>query len=191
MLLLKILAGLLAFLLLLAVALAGLAAAVFAISDGDATLSFGQLAEWLRLPELRDEAGDLLRRLEDDDVDGWAALSGLLAILVGALLLVGVLGRRRPRAVSLEPTGHLKARRRALADVATDLAERAPGVTAVRTRVRGRRQAVVSVDAAHTPRVSSDEARRSVGLMMTDLTETGTLRPKVRARPGDAGERVR
>lgn len=190
MLLLKALVGLLAFLLLLALAVGGLAAAVFSIAGEGATLSLPQLAEWLRLPELRDETGDFLRRLEDDSVDGWAALAGLGAMLVGVLLILGVVGRRRPRSVSLEPTGHLKARRRALADVATDLAGRAPGVSAARARIRGRRQAVIAVDAAHTPRVSSEEARHSVGLLMADLTETGTLRPKVRARPGDGRERV-
>lgn len=192
MLLLKALVGLLAFLLLLALALGGLAAAIFSIAGDGATLSLGQLAEWLHLPGLRDEVGDLLVRLEDDDVpDGWSLLGGALSVLVGILLLFGLFGRRRARAVPLEPTGHLRARRRALADVVSDLAGRAPGVSAVRTRVRGRRQAVVAVDAAHTPRVSSEEAQRSVGLLMTELTATGSVRPKVRARPGDGGERVR
>lgn len=192
MLLLKALAGLLAFLLLLALALAGLAAAIFSIAGEGATLSLGQLAEWLRLPGLRDGVGAWLGRLEDDDVpDAWSLLGGLAAVLTGLLLLAAVFGRRRPRAVALEPTGHLKARRRALADVASDLARRAPGVSAARARVRGRRQAVVAVDAAHTPQVTSEEAREAVDRTMSDLAAPGTLRPRVRTRLGDGGERLR
>lgn len=191
MLLLKALTGLLAFLLLLALALGGLAAAIFSIAGEGATLSLGQLAEWLQLPELRDEIGAFLGRLEDGGVDWRAALLGIAGILVGLLLLLGIVGRRRTRAVSLERTGHLRARRRALADVVTDLAGRARGVSAVRTRVRGRRRGVITVDAAHTPRVTSDEARRAVGGEIGELTETGTLKPKVKTHLGDDGERVR
>jgi hypothetical protein len=87
MLLARTFARIAGFLLLVLLALVGLAAAVFAIQGGEATLSYPRLAEWLWLPELRDEVGALYARLEaEGPVAIVSLLAGLAAMLLGVLL---------------------------------------------------------------------------------------------------------
>ena len=95
---LRALARVVSFLLLAALALVGLAAAVSCIGSGDGTLSLPWLADQARLPELRDEVGGWLDRLEADGPVAWrSALGGLAAMLLGLLLLAGAARLRRGR----------------------------------------------------------------------------------------------
>jgi hypothetical protein len=194
-LLLRALVKLLAFLLLVALALLGLAAAVFCLQGGSETLSLTKLAELLRLPELRDEVGDLLRALEaDGPVALLSLLGGLIAMLAGLALLAGVLVPRRERLVTLEaaPAGALAARRRALAAAAGMLAEQARGVTAARVRTRPRRTSggTLRVRAQRTRSTDPAAARAAVEDQLRPLADPFKLRSRVRVRFGGRGPRV-
>jgi len=93
-LLLRALARLVTFLLLLALAIVGLAVAVLGLS---------WLAELVGLPTLEKEAGRLLGAVEaDGSVAVVSALSGLGAMVLGVLLLIGALTPRRERLVVLD-----------------------------------------------------------------------------------------
>jgi hypothetical protein len=194
-LLLRALVKLLAFLLLVALALLGLAAAVFCLQGGSETLSLTKLADLLRLPELRDEVGDLLRTLEaDGPLALLSLLGGLIAMLAGLALLAGVLVPRRERLVTLEaaPAGTLAARRRALAAAAGMLAEQARGVTAARVRARPRRTSggTLRVRAQRTRSTDTGAARAAVEDQLRPLTDPFKLRSRVQVRFGGRGPRV-
>lgn len=138
----RTLVRLVSFLLLVILAVAGLAVAVFCIDTGTTGLSLGRLASLLHLASVRDTVGHWLGQLESGGpVAGLAALCGLGAVLVGLLLLAGLLIPRRERLITLTSDGHgdLAARRRALAQIAQALAEQASGVTEVRAKARPRR----------------------------------------------------
>ncbi|MBA2255730.1 MAG: hypothetical protein H0W05_00810, partial [Thermoleophilaceae bacterium] len=101
MLLLQGLARLVTLLLLSALALAGLALAVFSIGSGEATVSLPGLAELIGLHVLRDRVGELLAMVEDGgSVEAVPALAGVGAVALGCLLLVGAFGSRRERLVT-------------------------------------------------------------------------------------------
>src|SRR3954468_22742701 len=126
------------FVLLVVLAVAGLAAAIFCIGTGTTGPSLGGLASLLRLSALRDSVGTWLGQLEGAGPDAVVAgLAGLGAIVLGAILLVGVLVPRRERLVTLasDAQGALAARRRALSHVAVALVEQVRGVSEVRVRV--------------------------------------------------------
>jgi hypothetical protein len=122
---LHLLAAALGFLLLVAIAVGGLAVALFCIRGGDATLSLPHLASLLSLGDLRDEVAAWLASLEaPGPVAVLAALAGAGAILLGLGLLVGTLGPRRERRLVVErgARGTIAARRRAVGDALADLA---------------------------------------------------------------------
>lgn len=194
-LLLRGLVILLAFVLLVALALLGLAVAVFCVQGGSEGLSLATLADLLWLPELRDEVGGWLRALEaDGPVALLSLLGGVVAMLVGLALLAGVLVPRRERLVTLEatPTGTLAARRRPLAAAAGMLAEQARGVTAARVRARPRRTSggTLRVRAQRTRPTDPRAARRAVEDRLRPLTEPFKLRSRVQVRFGGRGPRV-
>lgn len=93
----RLAARLVGFLLLVALAVAGLALAIFTIDGGIDGLSLPHLAELLGMPSFRDSVGGLLDDLEASGVDGKPLLGGIGAILVGVLLLVGVFADRPER----------------------------------------------------------------------------------------------
>lgn len=131
MLLRRAVARLLTFVLLVALALAGLAVAVFCIEGGHRGLSLPALARRGHLSQLSHKVGRFLHVLEaSGPVAKLSALGGLAAVILGVLLLVGVLRPRRERLALLEEgeQGTLAARRRALAQVATGLVEQARGI---------------------------------------------------------------
>lgn len=184
------------FLLMVLLSLAGLAAMVFAIQGGEATLSYPQLAEWLRLPELEDEVGTLLARLTaDGPVAIVTLLAGLAAMALGALLIAGALVPRRERLATLEEAGEgrLAARRSTLEDAAEALARRTEGVTSTRARVvpgrvgdgRLRVRADLTRSAA-----GNAAAREALEQRLDPLARAFHLRPKVSTRAGEGRSRV-
>lgn len=191
MLLLRVAARLIGFLLFAALALAGLAVAVFCLEGGRDGLSLPALAHHAHLAQLRDEIGRFLSALElGGPVAKVSALGGLGAVALGVLLLVGVLRSRRDRLALLEAgeQGTLAARRRPLAAVASALVEQVRGMAETRARIRPRRRGrggrlVVRID---RPRgTASDEiAKQRATSALMPLTEPFGLRPRVRVRRG-------
>jgi len=183
------------FLLALALAVAGLAIAVFSIGEGTEGPTYARLAELVGLPGLRDTVGGWLGQLEaPGGVAQIAALAGLGAMLVGALLLAGVLIPRRERLVRLDAgaTGALVARRRPLTQLASTLVEQVRGVTAARVKVRPRRWAggTITVRAQRGRRAQDSDVERAVSQELSDLTEPFRLRARVRVRAAERGNRV-
>ena len=192
---LRALARLVTLVLLVALALAGLAVAVFSIGGPDDPLGLGALAEYVRLPELEDEVGGWLGQLEEDGaLARRSALGGLCAVTAGLLLVATVIPRRE-RLVVLERSeaGELRARRRPLAQAAEALAERERGVTAVKARVRPRRLrrgGRLHVRASRRRDVPAQEVRDTVSRALAPLASEFDVRPRVQSRLGEGGERV-
>ena len=170
MVLLQTLVRVISFVLLVALALAGLAAAVFAV------VGLTQLADLAALDSFRDTVGGFLRALEADGPTARvAALAGLGGLLLGLLLLGGILIPRRERLVTLgrSPEGTLAARRRALGQVAGTLAEQTRGVTEARAKVRPRRRGrggTVRLRAVRTRPTDAKQVKDAVGEQLRSLT---------------------
>lgn len=194
-LLLRTLTRLVTFLLLLAIAIAGGAVAVFAIGGGTGTFSLPGLAELVGLHVLRDEVGALLQTVEGGRIDVVPALGALGAILLGLLLIAGAFAPRRERLVVLDQgeSGTLAARRRALARAAAALAEGTRGVTASRVRVKPRHRArggKVRVRASHPRTADPEKVRTAAQSSLEPLTGAFGLKAKVEPKLGEAGQRV-
>jgi Family of unknown function (DUF6286) len=142
--LLKLFVRFLGFLLLVGLAAAGAALALFSIEGGDTGLSVPALAELVSLPELGDTTDQFRDELEASGPTAvLSAAGGLGAIAVGLLLIIGAVTPARERLFTLDDSeeGTLAARRRPLAQFASVLAGRADGVTRARVRARpGRRR---------------------------------------------------
>ncbi len=191
--LLRGLVRLLGFLLLVLLAVAGLALAVFCIQGGDSGLSLAALAEALRLDELRDSVDSSLSELEDAGLDLLALLIGLGLIALALALLLGVFVPTRERLASAgSGDERLAARRRPLAQVARALAERSEGVTSAKTRVKpGRRRGgKLKVRADRTRETGAGTAREGIERELAPLCDGFGLKPKVRTRLADRGSRV-
>ena len=190
----RLLVRVLSFLLLAALAIAGLAAAVFCIQGGTNTLSLDTLAELVQLPDVEGAVGPWLDQLEAPGTMPIAALCALGAILLGLLLLAGVLVPRRERLLTLHSgdDGTIGARRRGFAQVATALVEQARGVTGVRVKARpGRRGGGrLRVTAEHTRNVERGQVERAVQERVGPLAEPFGLKTQVRPRLGGRGSRV-
>lgn len=196
LLLARSLARLLGFLLLVALALAGIAAAVFSIEGGEGGLSPAHLAELVGLPELRDTVGAWLDELEAEGAVALvAALCGAGAIALGAFLLIGALVPRRERLLAIERSedGELSARRRAVAGALGSLAERPRDVLAARVRVRPNRRgtggrARIKLTRAQRRDESAEAERARVSLAR--LEQRLSLRTGVRVRQARRGGRA-
>jgi len=193
--LLRLLVRVLAFLLLLALALTGAAAAVFSIQGDQEPVSHHRLAALLKLPEARDAIAGWFAQIGADGPVAVIALAcGLGAILLGLLLALGVLVPRRERLVALERRdgGTLAARRRPLANAARSLAEGARGVTEVKVRARPRRRAggTLRVRAQRSRHADAAGARQALEEQLRPLTEPFGLRARVSSRIGGRGARV-
>jgi hypothetical protein len=186
----RLIARLLAFVLLVALALLGLAVAVFSIQGDGGTLSLPRLAEYFELPELRAHAGRWLDQLEEPGPVALASLGGgAAAIAAGILLLAGTIVPPRERflVVEEEDDGRLAGRRRAVAQAARSLAEPVRGVTAAKVRVRPRRRGRggrLAVVAVHPRTVAGSEVEERVREVLVPLSEGFSLRARVRARRG-------
>jgi len=195
MILLRALLRLVTFVLLVVLAVAGLAAAVFSIQGGTGGLSLPKLAEYAQLPAVRDRTGDLLSAVEaSGGVARYSLLAGALAVLLGLLLLVAALVPRRERLVELErgDAGTLNARRRPLAQAARALVEPARGVTEAKVRARARRRGggTLRVRALRTRPAQDAAIRASIAERLQPLTQPFKLKTTVRVREADRGARV-
>lgn len=173
-----------AFLMLIALAVAGIVVAVFCIGTGTTGPSLGRLAVLLHLAALRDNVGHWLGQLEaSGSVAVIAGLCGVGAILLGLLLLAGIFVPRRERLVTLTRSEHgmLSARPRALAQVATALVEQVRGVTQARVRVRAPRTAAgrMAVRASRTRATDARQLQTAVREQLTPLTEPFGLTARV------------
>jgi Family of unknown function (DUF6286) len=180
----RVLARIVGFVVLVALAAAGIVLAVFCIGTGTNGPSLGGLARLLSLASVRDTVGQWLTRMEEPgSVAVIAGLCGLGAIVLGLLLIAGVLVQRRERLVQLteDEQGKLAARRRPLAQVATALVEQVRGVTEARVRVRPFRRTGgrLSVRASSTRRADADEVRRAVSEKLESLTQPFKLKARV------------
>ncbi len=191
----RALSRLLGILLLLGLAVGGLAAAVFCISGGSSGLSIPALAKLVHLGQLKSEVGKLLTAVESSgSVAVLSLLGGLLSMLLGLLLLLGVLAPRRERLVIVErgKEGTIAARRRPLRQLAGWLVESGRGVTGSKVRVRssrrGRGRLTVT---AYRPRAASDaDVERAVRESVSPLASGFGLRERVRVAVGEKGDRV-
>lgn len=192
-LLLRTLARLVSFLLLVALALAGFAVAVFSIGGGAGGFSIPGLARLVHLPALRDQVSVLLMSVEaPGPVAAKTAASGAGAMVVGIALIVGAVWPRRERLVTLESSdgGVLAARPRPLTRAADALADQTRGLVAKKVRVRpGRRTGGrIRVRARHAARDDAGELRKSTEAHLAPLAEPFGLRTRTRIRVAD--ERV-
>ena len=188
MILARALVRVVSFLLLLTLAVLGLAVAVAAVDPSGVTGLLG-------LPQLRDAVGGWFSDLAGGGPIALAsALVGAGAVLLGLVLLAGLLIPRRERLVRLASgaSGTLSARRRPLAQIAGHLAEQVRGVTSSRTKVRSRRRGggrlKVRVD---RPRTAPPAAtKQAVVDQLENLTGPFKLKARVRTRLAERGTRV-
>lgn len=194
-LLLRAIARVVAFVLLVALAVVGLAVAVTSLGSGS---GFGipGLAELVNLPQLEDRVRDLLDQVESPGAaEVVPALAGLGGIVIGFLLLVGALWPRRERLVNLEEgsEGTLAARRRALAQVAGALAEQTRAVSATKVKVRPRRLrrgGRLELRAVHPRSAEAGDVERQATGALEPLTSAFALKADVRPRLAEGEARV-
>jgi hypothetical protein len=186
--LLKPLARLATFVLLVALALLGLVVALAGI------LGVATVAELVRLPGVANTVGGWLQAIDGPDAFPRAtALGALVAILAGLLLLVGALGRTPDRLVLLEEAegGRLAARPRALAQVADALIGRIRGVSDRRVRLKPRKGGGdLRVTATHTRSVQPQAVEAEVRQAVAPITDAFGVRTRVKPRLADSGRRV-
>lgn len=195
-LLLRALARLVGFLLLVALAVAGLAAAVFSLQGGDGSLSLPGLVRLVSLDDLSATVGTFLAGLEGGGTHTIAALSGAGAVALAIGLLVGTLVARRERLVVVrrDSAGVVAARRRAVAETASALAEQPRDVLRARAKVRPHRRsegARLLLTAYHARTASRDAVKRAARSRLEPIEAPFSLRAKVRGRLPRRGGRVR
>ena len=194
--LLRLLAAILAFLLLVVVAVGGVVVAVFCIRGGTATLSLHHLASLISLPDLRDKVGPFLESLEaDGPAAALAALCGAGAILLGIGLIIGALVPRRERILIVERSdrGTISAKRRAAGNALADLAERPREVISAkakvspnRSRTGGRARLKLTEAAGTDERPKAEQARSD----LKDLAEAFSLKLQTVSRKPRRGGRT-
>ena len=135
MLLLKAISRLMEMLLMAAIALFGIGVGLYCLS-GLISLGSARPDRLLHLPRVRHHVGHFLAQLAaPGPVAVLALICGIGAVVVGLLLLIGLLGSRRERLLTVErdaERGDLLARPRAVSGMVRDVTLRTPGVTAVR-----------------------------------------------------------
>lgn len=197
MILLRGLARLVGFLLMVLLAVAGIGAAVFSIQGGDATLSLPKLAEMVRLADLRESVGTLLGDVQADGPTAQlTAVAGAAAVVLGLALLAGALVARRERLLTVDDSdgGRLAIRRRALAQIAVARVEQTRGVIRAKASVRPRRRGKggrLRVTSFHPATLSDEAAARAAREQLAPLGESLSLRVRARGRePGRGSSRV-
>jgi hypothetical protein len=179
-----------------AIAVAGLAVAVFSIQGDSSTLSLPNLADIAALDELSARAGRFLTALErDGPAAKVAALAGAGAVLLGLVLLSGVLARRRERLVVLrrDAGGRIAARPRALGHAAEALGEQSRAVLRATTKTSARRHGRggrLRLTVYHERSVGAAEAASAGRDRVRALAEPFALRVRVRGRAPRPGARA-
>jgi hypothetical protein len=179
---------------LAALALVGLAVAVFSVPEAESGLV--QLADLVGLHLARDEVGSFLDSLETSPSAG-EALACVAAVAAGVGLIAGALLSRGERRVQLpsqssgEETdaeaedGRLGARRRAVTQMGTALAGRVRDAETLKLRVRPRRRSpggTLRVKATLRQGGGESDASERIGRELRPLTEAFSLRQRVTTR---------
>jgi hypothetical protein len=197
MVLLRPFARLIGMLLMIALALVCLGVALYCL-DGLIGLGSIRPDRLLHLPSVRHHVGHVLAQLAAAGKTADLALAGgVVAVLLGLLVLIGTLRPTRERLVVLRSEGGdgtLAARPRALRAMAQALAEQAVGATGVkrpklnlsRRGTRGR----LDVTASRSRTSDPEQVKAAVTSQLEPLTGPFSLRPRVQVRDGEAGERV-
>lgn len=182
---------------LAALAVAGLAVAVFSVPSADSGLV--ELADIVGLHLARDEVGSFLTSLETSANAGQVAIC-FGAVLVGIALASGALLRRGDRMLQVPageegggetPDGRLGARRRAVSQMGAALAGRVREAEALSVRLRPKRRAAggtMRVKATLRRGGDAGAATERIGRELEPLTESFALRHRVSTRrpPEDA-----
>jgi hypothetical protein len=190
------LARLIALVLSTALAVAGLAVAVFSIQGDSSTLSLPSLASHLRLDDLHASVGGFLADLQADGPSAKiAALAGAGAVLLGLLLLFGVLGRRRERLIVIrsDHEGRIAARPRAVGHAAVSLGEQCRDVLRAKAKTRARRRGVggrLRLTAYHAPSRDGADALAAGRARVQVFAESFSLRLRMRGREWRRGARM-
>jgi len=183
------------FLLIVLLAVAGAATAVFCIQGGQATLSLPHLAELIRLSDLRDSVGELLYSVQADGPTAqMTALAGAASLLVGFAVLAGALVGRRERLLTIDDhqQGRLAARRRALAQMAVAQVEQSRGALRAKASIRPRRRGKggrLRVTTFRPETISDEAAIQSAQKQLASFAEALSLRVRARAREPRRGSR--
>lgn len=187
---------LVALLLTTALAVAGLAVAIFSVQGDSSTLSLPGLVKTTHLDEVHASFGGLLADLQGEGPTAKvAALASAGAIVVGLLLLFGVLGRRRARLVIIrtDADGTVAARPRAVGQAAVTLGERSRDLLYAKAKTRPRRRgagARLRLTAYHAQSTDRASATGSGHAAVQALAESLSLRVRVRGRVPRRGGRV-
>jgi hypothetical protein len=182
------LARLVAVLLAGAIAVGGLAVALFSIQGGSATLSLPALAARLHLGDLQVAVGMWLGDLQaDGPVALVAALAGAGAAALGVLLLFGVLARRRERLLVMrsDDDGTIAARPRAVGEAAVALGEQSRDVLRAKDRTSARRRGVggrLRLTIYHAPSTDGAGTAAAGRVRIQGLADAFSLRADVRGR---------
>ena len=189
------LARLIALLLSMTLAVAGLAVAVFSVQGGNSTVSLPGLASHARLDDLHARIGVFLEDLQaDGPIAKVAALAGAGAVLIGLLLAFGVLARRREHRILMrsDDSGTIAARPRAVSQAAVTVAEQSRDVLHAKAKTTARRGSggrlrltvyhAQSTDRAGVTAASHDR--------MQALTESFSLRLRMREQVPRRGARL-
>jgi hypothetical protein len=187
---------LIALILTAALAVAGLAAAIFSVQGDSATLSLSSLADLVALGDLRTDVGDFLATLQaDGPIAKVAALAGVGAVLLGLILLFGVLARRRERLVVLrsDEGGRIAARPRAVGQAAVALGEQSRDVLQATAKATPRRHGTggrLRLTVYEVPPADGNGATAAGSDRVQALAEPFALRVRVRSRPPRRGART-
>jgi hypothetical protein len=182
------LARLLAALLAAALAVGGLAVALFSIQGDGATLSLPALAGRLHLGDLQVAVGMWLADLQaDGPVARVAALAGAGAVALGVLLLFGVLVRRRERLLVMrsDADGTIAARPGAVGQAAVALGEQSRDVLRATDRTTARRRGVggrLRLTIYHAPSTDAAGTTAAGRVRIQGLADAFSLRADVRGR---------
>jgi hypothetical protein len=194
--LLRLLAALLGFLLLVVLAAGGLVVAIFCLRGGTATLSLPHLAELLSLGDLRETVGGWFASLEAEGPAAvLAALCGAGAILLGIGLLIGALVPTRERLLVVERSdrGSLSVRRRAAGSALAALAERPRDVLKAKAKVRPNRNRAggrARLTLVHADRDDERTAAQRARAQLDELAEQLSLRLQRRLKRPRSGGRA-
>lgn len=187
--------------LMLALALLGLGIAFYCL-DGVVTLGSARPDRLLHLSSVRRHVGHFLDQMAArGSTAGLALACGVGAMALGGLLIAGLLRSPKQRLAVLSADGAgdaadgtLAARPRALRDMSRALAEQVPAATSIdRPKLRLARRAnrgrlTMTVSRARTSK--SAEVERDVTERLKPISGPFRLKPRVRVRLGERGERV-
>jgi hypothetical protein len=196
MLLLRPLARVIGALLMVVLALICLGVALYCL---DALVSLGSIRpdRLLHLASVRRHVGHFLAQIAAPGTTAGLALAGgVIAVLIGLVLLAGILRSSKERLVVLESgvDGSLAARPRTVRAMAQALAEQAAGAASInRPKLKSSRRGTrgrMTVTAASTPTADLDDVRAAVTEKLAPLSEPFHLRTRIRVHAGEHGERV-